>query len=148
MWRSRDGSCQPSARHALQRCTCRRSESIQSLLNYLPIEISNKKRNSIGSSAAAGEHQPVADAAVFFQEFRPTSWSELQELGIIKDGAVLCSGGKIVTACRTKDALRDPWIKKESQKDRRDRLRRTSRPARICGLAYPSRICYAAAGGF
>jgi imidazolonepropionase len=40
----------------------------------------------------------------------------LQELGIIKDGAVLCSGGKIVTACSTKDALRDPWIKKNRKK--------------------------------
>ena len=40
----------------------------------------------------------------------------LQELGIIKDGAVLCSGGKIVTACSTRDALRDPWIKKSRKK--------------------------------
>lgn len=46
----------------------------------------------------------------------PRRGPELQELGIIKDGAVLCSGGKIVTACSTKDALRDPWIKKNRKK--------------------------------
>ena len=40
----------------------------------------------------------------------------MQELGIIEDGAVLCSGGKIVTACSTKDALRDPWIRKNRKK--------------------------------
>lgn len=38
------------------------------------------------------------------------------DLGIIKDGAVLCSGGKIVSACKTKDALRDPWIRKNRKK--------------------------------
>lgn len=36
----------------------------------------------------------------------------LQQLGIIEDGAVLCVGGKIVSAGTTRDALRDPWIKK------------------------------------
>jgi imidazolonepropionase len=46
----------------------------------------------------------------------PRRGPELQELGIIKDGAVLCSGGKIVSACSTKDALRDPWIKKNRKK--------------------------------
>jgi imidazolonepropionase len=46
----------------------------------------------------------------------PRRGLELQELGIIKDGAVLCSGGKIVTACTSKDALRDPWIRKNRKK--------------------------------
>ena len=46
----------------------------------------------------------------------PRRGADLQELGIIKDGAVLCSGGKIVSACKTKDALRDPWIKKNRKK--------------------------------
>jgi imidazolonepropionase len=35
----------------------------------------------------------------------------LRELGIIHDGAVLCVGGKIVSVGKTKDALRDPWLK-------------------------------------
>jgi imidazolonepropionase len=46
----------------------------------------------------------------------PRRGPDLQELGIIKDGAVFCSGGKIVFACKTKDALRDPWIKRNRKK--------------------------------
>ena len=46
----------------------------------------------------------------------PRRGPELRELGIIKDGAVLCSGGKIVAACSSKDALRDPWIRKNRKK--------------------------------
>lgn len=42
----------------------------------------------------------------------PRRGAELGELGIIKDGAVLCVVKKIVSACKTKDALRDPWIRK------------------------------------
>ncbi len=46
----------------------------------------------------------------------PRRGAELGELGMIKDGAVLCAGGKIVSACKTKDALRDPWIKQNRKK--------------------------------
>ena len=46
----------------------------------------------------------------------PRRGSDLQKLGIIKDGAVLCAGGKIVSTCKTKDALRDPWIRKNRKK--------------------------------
>ena len=46
----------------------------------------------------------------------PRRGHDLQELGIIKDGAVLSVGKKIVSACKTKDALRDPWIKKNRKK--------------------------------
>jgi imidazolonepropionase len=35
----------------------------------------------------------------------------LSDLGIIREGAVLCLGGKIVSVGTTKDALRDPWLK-------------------------------------
>ncbi|MFY9676045.1 MAG: imidazolonepropionase [Terriglobales bacterium] len=42
----------------------------------------------------------------------PRRGASLSELCIIEDGAVLCAGGKIVSVGRTKDALRDPWIKK------------------------------------
>jgi imidazolonepropionase len=41
----------------------------------------------------------------------PRRASELQELGIIHDGAVLCAGGKIVSVGTTKAALRDPWLR-------------------------------------
>ncbi|HXJ86901.1 MAG TPA: imidazolonepropionase [Candidatus Binatia bacterium] len=42
----------------------------------------------------------------------PRRGPALKELGIIEDGAVLCLGGKIVSVGTTKDALRDPWIRK------------------------------------
>jgi imidazolonepropionase len=37
---------------------------------------------------------------------------DLKELGIIQGGAVLCVGGRIVSVGTTKEALRDPWLKK------------------------------------
>ncbi len=46
----------------------------------------------------------------------PRRGRELNELGIIKDGAVLCVGGKIVFVSKTKDALSDPWIKRNRKK--------------------------------
>jgi len=42
----------------------------------------------------------------------PRRGPQLRDLGIIKDAAVLAVGGKIVSVGSTKDALRDPWIKK------------------------------------
>src|SRR5437667_3894064 len=42
----------------------------------------------------------------------PRRGEELKELGIIQDGAVLCAGGKIVSTGKTKDALRDGWVKR------------------------------------
>ncbi len=44
--------------------------------------------------------------------FGPRRGPEVKELGILEDAAVLCIGGKIVSVGTTKDALRDPWIKK------------------------------------
>ncbi len=46
----------------------------------------------------------------------PRRGPNLKGLGIIKDGAVLCAGGKIVSAGSTKDALRDPWLKRNHKK--------------------------------
>src|SRR5450631_1671580 len=46
----------------------------------------------------------------------PRRGLELSELGIIQDAAVLCLGGKIVSVGKTKDALRDPWLKKNRKK--------------------------------
>ncbi len=42
--------------------------------------------------------------------------ASLSDLGIIQDAAVLCLGGKIVSVGSTKDALRDPWLKKNRKK--------------------------------
>jgi imidazolonepropionase len=46
----------------------------------------------------------------------PRRGASLSELGIIPDAAVLCVGGKIVSVGTTKDALRDPWLKKNRKK--------------------------------
>lgn len=46
----------------------------------------------------------------------PRRGADLKELSIIKDGAVLCVGGKIVSVGRTKDALGDPWLRKNRKK--------------------------------
>ena len=46
----------------------------------------------------------------------PRRGSELKELGIIQEGAVLCAGGKIVCVGTIKDALRDPWLKRNRKK--------------------------------
>jgi imidazolonepropionase len=42
----------------------------------------------------------------------PRRGADLAEPGIIEDAAVLCVGGRIVSVGKTKDALRDPWLKK------------------------------------
>ena len=42
----------------------------------------------------------------------PRRGPELKELGIIEDAAVLCLGGKIVSVGKSKDALRDSWLRK------------------------------------
>jgi len=46
----------------------------------------------------------------------PRRGASLSELGIIQDAAVLCLGGKVVSVGTTKDALRDPWLKKNRKK--------------------------------
>ncbi len=46
----------------------------------------------------------------------PRRGASLSDLGIIDDAAVLCLGGKIVSVGTTKDALRDPWLKKNRKK--------------------------------
>jgi len=47
---------------------------------------------------------------------RPRCSADLKELGIIRDAAILCVGGKIVSVGSTKDALRDPWIRKHRKR--------------------------------
>ncbi len=46
----------------------------------------------------------------------PRRGASLSELGIIKDAAVLCVAGKIVSVGSSKDALRDPWLKNNRKK--------------------------------
>ena len=46
----------------------------------------------------------------------PRRGAALSELGIVEDAAVLCVGGKIVSVGKARDALRDPWLKKNRKK--------------------------------
>src|SRR4029077_4123143 len=46
----------------------------------------------------------------------PRRGPDLEELGIIENAAILCVAGKIVSVGITKDALRDPWLKKNRKK--------------------------------
>jgi imidazolonepropionase len=46
----------------------------------------------------------------------PRRGASLFELGIVRDAAVLCLGGKIISVGATKDALRDPCLKKNRKK--------------------------------
>jgi imidazolonepropionase len=46
----------------------------------------------------------------------PRRGPELKALGIIKDAAVLCLGGKIVSVGTAIEAFRDPWLKKNRRK--------------------------------
>src|SRR6267378_2268650 len=46
----------------------------------------------------------------------PRRGVSLSDLGIIQDAAVLCLAGKIVSVGTTKDAVRDPWLKKNRKK--------------------------------
>ncbi len=46
----------------------------------------------------------------------PRRGSTLKDLGIINDGAVFCLGGKIVSVGTSKDALRDPWLKRNRRR--------------------------------
>ncbi|MBZ5525023.1 MAG: imidazolonepropionase [Acidobacteriia bacterium] len=48
----------------------------------------------------------------------PRRGSALQEVGLIEDAAVLCSGGKIVAAGPQGHVLRDPWLQKRRGKMR------------------------------
>jgi imidazolonepropionase len=77
----------------------------------------------------------------------PRRGSALQELGIIQGGAVLCLGGKIVSVGRTKDALRDPWLKKIARE-----LTEIDCAGKVVlpdlSIRIRTRFCQPAAGGF
>jgi imidazolonepropionase len=62
-------------------------------------------RSSSAKSGSTGSGKPG-----------PRRGAQLKELGIIEDAAVLCVGGKITSVGKTKDALRDPWLKKNRGK--------------------------------
>jgi imidazolonepropionase len=49
-------------------------------------------------------------------EATPRRGRDLQEIGLIKDAAVLCGGGKILAAGPQRQLLRDPWLRTNRRK--------------------------------
>lgn len=49
-------------------------------------------------------------------EQSPRRGSALRETGILTDGAVLCEAGKVISVGRTRDALKDPWVKSNKRR--------------------------------
>jgi imidazolonepropionase len=50
------------------------------------------------------------------EEPGPRRGPALSDLGLLEDSAVLCMGGKIVSVGKTREALRDPWLRKNRRK--------------------------------
>ena len=55
-------------------------------------------------------------------EAAPRRGRDLQEIGLIKDAAVLCGGGKILAAGPQRELLRDPWLRTNRKKVKGTRL--------------------------
>jgi imidazolonepropionase len=75
-----------------------------------------KRESSIANPVLLANIRQLLTLRLTSSNSGPRRGSELKELGIIDEGAVLCSGGKIVCAGTTKDALRDPWLKRNRKK--------------------------------
>ena len=45
----------------------------------------------------------------------PRRGAAMRELGIIEDAAVLCGAGEVISVGRAKDAVKDPWLKKNKR---------------------------------
>jgi imidazolonepropionase len=75
-----------------------------------------KRKASLRDSLFLANFGQLVTLRAAWTNSTPRRGSDLNELGIINDGAVLCIGGKIVSLGTTKDALRDPWIRKHRKK--------------------------------
>jgi imidazolonepropionase len=58
----------------------------------------------------------IAQLATLRGANSPRRGSELNDIGLVSDAAVLCSGGKIVVAGKQREILRHPWFKKHKRK--------------------------------
>lgn len=69
----------------------------------------------------------------------PRRGRALQEIGLIEDAAILCSGGKIVAAGPQGHVLRDPWLQKRRAKMREfDCRRKVVLPGLIDSHTHPA----------
>ena len=82
------------------------------------------------------------------QEAGPRRASDLKELGIIEDAAVLCLGGKIVSVGNDERCSARSLAQEESQEGHRDRLRGQGGAPGFCRFAHASGLRQPAPGGF
>jgi imidazolonepropionase len=58
----------------------------------------------------------IGQLATLRGESAPRRGPALHEVGLVKDAALLCGGGKIIAADRQREILRHPWLKKNRRK--------------------------------
>jgi imidazolonepropionase len=78
--------------------------------------IHHRKRSTSSSCLLLADIGQLLTLRFSSEKPGPRRCAELKELIIINNAAVLCLGGKIVSVGSTKDALRDPWLKKNRKK--------------------------------
>src|ERR1700685_1303939 len=88
----------------------------QRLLNSLSVSSSRKPDARMHPPLFLANIRQLLTLRPATGEPGPRRGPDLNELGIVEDGAVLCLGGKIVSVGTTKEALRDPWLKKNRKK--------------------------------
>ena len=88
----------------------------QRLLNYSSVASSQKLNRKIQPPLFLSNIGHLLTLRNSSKAPGPRRGPTLKQLGIIEDSAILCLGGKIVSVGTTKDALRDPWLKKNRKK--------------------------------
>ena len=93
-----------------------RTNKFLRLLNCLSVASPRKAHKRMQSPLFLANIGQLLTLQLATSKSGPRRGPDLEELGIIEDGAVLCLGGKIVSVGSTKDALRDPWLEKNRKK--------------------------------
>ena len=119
----------------------------QSLLNYFLRDSFCETRNFDRPRTAAGQHQPTTDPAVRIRKPRPPPRSRPGRTRHHQGWRSPLLSRKNCLCLQNQRRPARSLAETKSQKNSRDRLRRTGCPPRIRGLAHSSRVRHAAAGG-
>lgn len=90
-----------------------RCKTVAYSLNYLCLECTQKKMPQYSGLLLTNIGQLLTLRSSIPG---PRRGLALGDPGIIEDATVLCLGGKIVSVGKTRDALRDPWLKKHRRR--------------------------------
>src|SRR5271166_2577826 len=93
-----------------------RASASRRLLNCLSVALSRKTDKRIPPPMLLVNIGQLLTLQSGSGKSGPRRGHDLKELGIVENGTVLCISGKIVSVGTTKDALRDPWLKKNRKK--------------------------------